>query len=448
MKKCICYSLWGDKPEYTHGIQKNYDLIKKYLPDWQIVVYYDSSVPSEFVNCNNQIEWILVEDDSYGMFWRFEYINKCDIFLSRDLDSRISEREVYCINKWLDSGFKFLSIRDKIPQHYEWPYMGGMLGIKNGIDDEDLEVMNAYKVHHQYAADQQFLRNHIYPKYKDTTLFLGPKEDSYLKETWSENFIGQGYYENDSFRYNPKTGKGMNKIENDHNVEYYIFNWKATLDNVLYYENKMKECNKNYKVVNIVEDYTYPNWIQLDDSYYFTKQFNTAIENFKGDFYFHIQGDVKTDIDFNEIENKMLEIYNKTNFGVYAPNVDWTFWDQKAIIANSNLEYLKFVRTTDCSFWCIHKDIIEEYKKYAKIMEEHNKFGWAVDLLICALSYVRGRKVLRDYRYTVNHPTSTAYDKTDAEIEMHNLVNHLPKDVGMAYSSMHRNGQYLLKLIS
>lgn len=311
MKKCICYSLWGDKPEYTHGIQKNYDLIKKYLPDWQIVVYYDSSVPSEFVNCNNQIEWILVEDDSYGMFWRFEYINKCDIFLSRDLDSRISEREVYCINKWLDSGFKFLSIRDKIPQHYEWPYMGGMLGIKNGIDDEDLEVMNAYKVHHQYAADQQFLRNHIYPKYKDTTLFLGPKEDSYLKETWSENFIGQGYYENDSFRYNPKTGKGMNKIENDHNVEYYIFNWKATLDNVLYYENKMKECNKNYKVVNIVEDYTYPNWIQLDDSYYFTKQFNTAIENFKGDFYFHIQGDVKTDIDFNEIENKMLEIYNK-----------------------------------------------------------------------------------------------------------------------------------------
>ena len=49
MKKCICYSLWNDNPEYTHAIQKNYDLIKKYLPDWQIVVYYDSSVPSEFV---------------------------------------------------------------------------------------------------------------------------------------------------------------------------------------------------------------------------------------------------------------------------------------------------------------------------------------------------------------------------------------------------------------
>ena len=70
-----------------------------------------------------------------------------------------------------------------------------------------------------------------------------------------------------------------------------------------------------------------------------------------------------------------------------------------------------------------------------------------ISALICALSYVKGRKVLRDYRYTVNHPTSTAYDKTDAEIEMHNLVNYLPKDVGMAYSSMHRNGEHLLELM-
>ena len=448
MKKCICYSLWGDNVIYLSGVRKNYDLIKKFFPTWKMVIYYDKSVPFNIIEENPNIEWIQANENQYGMFWRFNHINECDLFLSRDLDSRISEREVYCIDRWTASSKKILSIRDMIPYHYEFPIMGGMFGIRGGIDDEDIAVMENYSKHFQYTLDQRYLQNHVYPKYKDNILFVGIKEDEYLKETWSGHFIGQSYYENDSFRYNPKTGKSMNKIENDHNVEYYIFNWKATLDNVLYYENKMKECNKNYKVVNIVEDYTYPNWIQLDDSYYFTKQFNTAIENFKGDFYFHIQGDVKTDIDFNEIENKMLEIYNKTNFGVYAPNVDWTFWDQKAIIANSNLEYLKFVRTTDCSFWCIHKDIIEEYKKYTNIMEEHNKFGWAVDLLICALSYVKGRKVLRDYRYTVNHPTSTAYDKTDAEIEMHNLVNYLPKDVGMAYSSMHRNGEHLLGLIS
>ena len=48
--------------------------------------------------------------------------------------------------------------------------MGGMFGVRNGFDEKDLEVMNDYKVRHQYTADQQFLRNHIYPKYKEQTL--------------------------------------------------------------------------------------------------------------------------------------------------------------------------------------------------------------------------------------------------------------------------------------
>jgi len=230
------------------------------------------------------------------------------------------------------------------------------------------------------------------------------------------------------------------------NTKYYVFNWKSTLDNVLDYEKRLKE--KNHKIVNIVEDYTYPNWMQLDDSYYFTKQFHKAIQDFDGDFYFHIQGDVKTDINFETIEQQMIETFDRSNFGVYAPNVDWTFWDQKSIIANTTVDYLKIVRNTDCSFWCIHRDIIEEYKKYIKIMDKHNKYGWSIDLLICAISYIKKRPAIRDYRYTVDHPTSTAYDKSDAEIEMHNLVNYLPKDLGKAYSAMHRDGNYLLSLLS
>ena len=206
MKKCICYSLWGDKPEYTHGIQKNFELNQKLLPDWQMVVYYDSSVPKEYVKNNKQIEWIEITDGSYGEFCRFHHMKKCDTFLSRDLDSRTSEREVYCIHKWLESDLKFLSIRDKIPQHYEWPFMAGMWGVKDGFDEYDFEEMKKYEVHHQYTADQQFLRNHIYSKYKEQILFLGPKEDEHLKETWNEHFIGQGYYEDDSFRYSVKTG--------------------------------------------------------------------------------------------------------------------------------------------------------------------------------------------------------------------------------------------------
>jgi hypothetical protein len=233
-----------------------------------------------------------------------------------------------------------------------------------------------------------------------------------------------------------------------YDTEFFVFNWKPTIHNVLDYEKRLKESNKQHRIVNIVEDYTYPNWLQLDDSYYFTKQFHKAIQNFDGDFYFHIQGDVTTDLDIEQIEERMIETYKKSSFGVYAPNVDWTFWDQKSIIGNTKFDHLKVVRTTDCSFWCIHRDVIEDYKQYIEVMNKHNKYGWSIDLMVCALSYIRKRPVIRDYSYTVQHPTSTNYDRSDAEIEMHQLVNYIPTEVGKAYQSMHRNGNYLLGLLS
>lgn len=211
MKKCICYSLWGNKLEYLCGLEKNFYFIEKNLPDWEMVVYYDSSVPEKYINENDKIEWIKNENDKcYGMFWRYEHVNKCDVFLSRDLDSRISEREVYCIKKWENSKQKLLSIRDH-PIHYGLPYMGGLLGIKNGLDDDDIKTMKNYSNNFRYNVDQDYFKYHIYPKYIEQTLFLGPKEDKFLEKTWNKHFMGQGYYEDDSFRYDPKTGSPLQK---------------------------------------------------------------------------------------------------------------------------------------------------------------------------------------------------------------------------------------------
>jgi hypothetical protein len=98
------------------------------------------------------------------MFWRF-YVAcdpTVDIFLSRDCDSRISDREVACINEWLTSDKDFHIMRDH-PYHTV-PILGGMWGCRNGIlkdIDKDIEKWSAFS---KKGCDQDFLGQIIYPK--------------------------------------------------------------------------------------------------------------------------------------------------------------------------------------------------------------------------------------------------------------------------------------------
>ena len=64
------------------------------------------------------------------MFWRFYPIeNKdIDIFLSRDVDSRITEREMKFVNEWINSDKIFHIIRDHPGHRIE--ILRGTFGIK------------------------------------------------------------------------------------------------------------------------------------------------------------------------------------------------------------------------------------------------------------------------------------------------------------------------------
>lgn len=213
MKKIISFAVWGNDLMYLSGIQKNFDLMKKFYPDWQMNVYYDSTVPVEYTK-NEEIKFIKIEDRSHGKMWRFYAAEESDIFISRDLDSRITEREVYCVNKWLETDFKILSILDhKMHLPYRGcPILAGMFGIRNKLDIHDMNEVKSRLYDFRHSIDQYYLRDHIYPKYKNDILTISFETDEYLKNTWNENFIGQGYYENDSPRYNPITGVPMSKI--------------------------------------------------------------------------------------------------------------------------------------------------------------------------------------------------------------------------------------------
>jgi hypothetical protein len=48
--KYLSFSLWGDKPIYNVGTIRNAELCKEIYPDWQMVVYYDNTVPNETIS--------------------------------------------------------------------------------------------------------------------------------------------------------------------------------------------------------------------------------------------------------------------------------------------------------------------------------------------------------------------------------------------------------------
>ena len=188
MKKVISFCLYGNNNLYCLGLIENIDIINEKYSDWQIYVYY-YNIPHKILNIlKNKSNTYLFEcvHNGYkweGMFWRFYPIesNDIDIFLSRDADSRITDREMGLINDWLQSNKVFHIIRDH-PQH-NVSILAGTFGVdikkfKNLINNKNFKSIDEYLVmyYSKYdknivrGPDQDFLATHIYPVIKDNNM--------------------------------------------------------------------------------------------------------------------------------------------------------------------------------------------------------------------------------------------------------------------------------------
>lgn len=202
MNKIISISLWGDKPQYCVGAIKNAELAKRLMPEWKCRIFIDGSVPVEYqekLYSMDNVELAEVDTEGiFGAFWRFYsmFENEDNITISRDSDSRISEREVRCINEWLQSDKKFSIIRDH-ERHYDWPILAGMWGVKGSLGDTVYEKMNDYVSRHFYTADQIFLKDVVWDIAKDDCFIHGFKEIEWMNNSRNKDFIGQGYNEYD-----------------------------------------------------------------------------------------------------------------------------------------------------------------------------------------------------------------------------------------------------------
>jgi len=213
MKNVIAYSLWGDKPMYWKGALKNIELAAKYFPGWTCRFYIDASSDQSLIDTikGENVETVIVSSESSGMFWRFwaSVDPETGIFLSRDCDSRISEREVLAVTEWLESDKDFHIMRDH-PYHTV-PILGGMWGSRNGIMksiglEKMIEDWVEYSKGKQaaYGIDQDFLAAKIYPivarssmEHSEFGLSFGGQTRPFPSRRSDYEFVGDVFDENE-----------------------------------------------------------------------------------------------------------------------------------------------------------------------------------------------------------------------------------------------------------
>ncbi len=176
VKNVIAYSLWGDQPMYWVGALRNIEQAREYFPGWICRFYIDSSCRSDLIDSikGDNVEVVLVDskDSFHGMFWRFWAAEdpEVDIFLSRDCDSRFSQREAAAIGEWLKSEKEFHIMRDH-PYH-QVPILGGMWGCRNGLMRRIgiSKLIETWGKYERKGIDQEFLAHAVYPLIKHNAM--------------------------------------------------------------------------------------------------------------------------------------------------------------------------------------------------------------------------------------------------------------------------------------
>ena len=153
-KKVISYCLFGvgsrrdSTRNYHDGVFVNYHLAKKIYPDWICRIYIDSRVSKDKIDeieKLDNLEIIVIETNIPFMCVRFfPFDDKdVDIWISRDLDSVISNREKHAVDEWIQSS-KNMHVMQDNKNHIDL-IMAGMFGVKNKFKFNCFNEMNNYK---------------------------------------------------------------------------------------------------------------------------------------------------------------------------------------------------------------------------------------------------------------------------------------------------------------
>jgi hypothetical protein len=138
-----------------------------------------------------------------GMFWRFYPASEedVDVMVSRDCDSRLSNREKQAVDEWLNSGKGFHIMRDH-PWHGT-QILGGMWGVRKGVLPNLKNMIDNFQKGEFWQVDQNFLTQVVYPIVKHDSMVhdeyhkFDENKKSFPTERVDKEFIGDVFDHND-----------------------------------------------------------------------------------------------------------------------------------------------------------------------------------------------------------------------------------------------------------
>jgi len=221
LKKCsydnniVSFCLYGTNNMYLEGALANLEQYTEKYPGIKCYFYARSDVPDEYIKkledkggvvirCVNAMNWFM-------MFTRFLPAENMDnkMYLSRDTDCRLGQREVQAIMQWFISRKRFHIMRDH-PWHNTL-ILGGMWGMRNtGISDMRLMIMDWSKTYYMQNPDKdkgpdQYFLNNIY-RLISNEIYVNDEFFKYERPVYAieaprdnKEYIGEAFDENEVF---------------------------------------------------------------------------------------------------------------------------------------------------------------------------------------------------------------------------------------------------------
>lgn len=154
--KVFSFCLYGTESNYYTGLLENITILRDQFPDFEVYVYKGICDPSWTLPDGVKV----IETGKEGgvnMFYRLLPLTFADIGFTRDTDSRVTERDQWCIRAFLESEKTYHVIRDHY--YHRSKIMGGIFGWKRC-----LQIDVPTDCGFTYGDDEAFLASFVYPR--------------------------------------------------------------------------------------------------------------------------------------------------------------------------------------------------------------------------------------------------------------------------------------------
>jgi hypothetical protein len=161
----------------------------------------------------------------------------------------------------------------------------------------------------------------------------------------------------------------------------------------------------------------YPVHILNDPSEYFNAQWARARSMFTGDVLLWVMADAILPANFGEMLPEMERVMATGRVGWYAPDLEWTSFIYNRSTLLEFEQGIFEVPNTDSVCFGIRGDVVRAMPH----IDPKLCFMWGMDFTAILTAHLMGLKIVRDYRFKIEHPNSTGYDIEEASVGMKHL---------------------------